>query len=352
MAHAIRFHRTGGPEVLAWEEVEVGEPGPGEARVRHRAVGLNYVDTYIRSGLYPVERAERPRHGGCRNRRGRRPGRHRREGRRPRGLFGRAPRRLRGRARHAGRSPGVVPDGISDEQAAAMMLKGMTVQYLIRQIYRVEAGRYHPVPRRGRRRRIDRVPVGQVPRRHASSAPSAATRRRSSRGSAAATTPIVYTRENFVDRVREITGGAMLPVVYDSVGKDTFLSSLDCLRPRGLMVSFGQSSGAIGPVDLGILSQKGSLFLTRPTLEKLRRPAPRTPGDGEGPVRRRAVGGRADRDQPDLSAAGRRQGARGSARPQDHRVDHPHGVGPKAPGHRREVPHSQACEGSRRSPCP
>ncbi len=159
----------------------------------------------------------------------------------------------------------VVPDGISDEQAAAMMLKGMTVQYLIRQIYRVgpddtilfhaAAGGVGSIACQWAKSLGARV-IGTV----GSDEKAALARERG------CDHPVVYTRENFVDRVREITGGAMLPVVYDSVGKDTFMSSLDCLRPRGLMVSFGQSSGAIGPVDLGILSQKGSLFLTRPTL--------------------------------------------------------------------------------------
>ncbi|MET0427308.1 MAG: quinone oxidoreductase [Microvirga sp.] len=265
MPHAIRFHRTGGPEVLVWEEVEVGDPGPGEARVRHRAVGLNYVDTYIRSGLYPasvpsglgteaagiveavgpgvtdVKVGDRVAYSGG-----------------PLGAY--ADERVMPADRLV-----VVPDGITFEQAAAMMLKGMTVQYLIRQIHRVgpddtilfhaAAGGVGSIACQWAKS-LGATVIGTV----GSDAKAELARERG------CDYPVVYTRENFVDRVREITGGAMLPVVYDSIGKDTFTSSLDCLRPRGLMVSFGQSSGAIGPVDLGILAQKGSLFLTRPTL--------------------------------------------------------------------------------------
>jgi NADPH2:quinone reductase len=159
----------------------------------------------------------------------------------------------------------VLPDGISDHQAAAMMLKGMTAQYLIRQIFKVKQGDtilFHAAA----------GGVGLIACQWAKvlGATVIGTVGSDEKAKLAKSHgcdhPIVYTRENFVEQVKEITEGKMVPVVYDSVGKDTFMASLDCLRPFGLMVSFGQSSGPIGPVDLGILAQKGSLFVTRPTL--------------------------------------------------------------------------------------
>ncbi len=265
MAHAMRFYETGGPEVLRWEEVEVGQPGAGEARVRHTAMGLNYVDTYVRSGLYPaslpsglgteaagvveavgqgvtdVKVGDRVAYSGG-----------------PQGAYSEE------RVMPADRLV-VLPDGISDQQAAAMMLKGMTAQYLIRQIYKVKAGDtilFHAAA----------GGVGLIACQWAKALGATVIGTVGSDEKAELAKahgcdyPIIYTRENFVERVKEITRGEMVPVVYDSVGKDTFMASLDCLRPLGLMVSFGQSSGAIGPVDLGILAQKGSLYVTRPTL--------------------------------------------------------------------------------------
>jgi len=265
MTHAIRFHQTGGPEVLAWEEVEIGRPGPGEARVRHRAIGLNYVDTYVRSGLYPasppsglgteaagvveevgpgvidVKVGDRVAYSGG-----------------PLGAYSEV------RVMPADRLV-VLPDGISDRQAAAMMLKGMTAQYLLRQTYKVKEGDtilFHAAA----------GGVGLIACQWAKALGATVIGTVGSDEKAELAKahgcdyPVVYTRENFVERVREITRGEMVPVVYDSVGKDTFFASLDCLRPLGLMVSFGQSSGSIGPVDFGILAQKGSLYVTRPTL--------------------------------------------------------------------------------------
>jgi NADPH:quinone reductase len=265
MTHAIRFHENGGPEVLVWEEVDVSQPGPGEARIRHTAIGLNYVDTYVRSGLYPssppsglgteaagvveavgagvmdVKVGDRVAYSGG-----------------PQGAYAEV------RVMPADRLV-VLPDGISDQQAAAMMLKGMTAQYLLRQTYRVKDGDiilFHAAA----------GGVGLIACQWAKSLGATVIGTVGSDEKAELARahgcdhPIVYTRENFVERVREITKGEMVPVVYDSVGKDTFMASLDCLRPLGLMVSFGQSSGAIGPVDLGILAQKGSLYVTRPTL--------------------------------------------------------------------------------------
>ena len=265
MTHAIRFHETGGPEVLVWEQVNVGDPGPGDARIRHTAIGLNFVDTYVRSGAYPaslpsglgteaagvveavgpgvtdVKVGDRVAYSGG-----------------PQGAYSEE------RIMPADRLI-VLPDGISDQQAAAMMLKGMTAQYLIRQTYKVREGDtilFHAAA----------GGVGLIACQWARSlgATVIGTVGSDEKAELARANgcdyPIVYTRENFVERVREVTGGKMVPVVYDSVGKDTFFASLDCLAPRGLMVLFGQSSGAVEPVDLGILAQKGSLYVTRPTL--------------------------------------------------------------------------------------
>ena len=265
MPKAIRFYQPGGPEVLVWEEVPVGKPGPGEARVRHTAVGLNYVDIYIRRGLYPV-----PLPSGL--------------GTEAAGVVEEVGPDITDvkpgdRVAYAGGPLGayseervmpadrlvVLPQGISDQQAAAMMLKGLTVQYLIRQIHNVGKGStilFHAAA----------GGVGLIACQWAKSlgATVIGTVGNEEKAKIAKAHgcdhPIVYSREDFVARVKEITRDQKLPVVYDSVGKDTFMKSLDCLRPKGLLVSFGQSSGPIGPIDLGIFGQKGSLFFTRPTL--------------------------------------------------------------------------------------
>jgi NADPH2:quinone reductase len=265
MSKAIRFYQTGGPEVLIWEEIHVGKPGPGEARVRQTAVGLNYVDIYVRRGLYPVplpsglgteaagvveeigpdvtevKPGDRVAYAGG-----------------PLGAYSEA------RVLPADRLV-VQPEGISDQQAAAMMLKGLTVQYLIRQIHKVDKGGtilFHAAA----------GGVGLIACQWANSLGGTVIGTVGSDEKAkiahahGCAYPIIYTREDFVERVAQITRGEKLPAVYDSIGKDTFMKSLDCLKPRALMVSFGQSSGPIGPVDLGIFAQKGSLFFTRPTL--------------------------------------------------------------------------------------
>jgi len=266
MPHAIRFHETGGPDVLVWEEVEVGDPGPGEARVRQTAVGVNFVDIYVRRGLYPVPslpsgigteaagmvEAVGPDVGDIG------PGDRVAYAGGPLGAYSEA------RVMPADRLV-KLPDGISDLQAAAMMLKGLTAQYLIRQIHRVGTGDtilFHAAA----------GGVGLIACQWAKSVGATVIGTVGSEEKATVARahgcdhPIVYTREDFVERVKEITRGEKLPVVYDSVGKETFMKSLDCLRPKGLMVSFGQASGPIGPVDLGVFAQKGSLFFTRPTL--------------------------------------------------------------------------------------
>jgi NADPH:quinone reductase len=265
MAHAIRFEKPGGPEVLSWQQVEVGKPGQGQVRLRHTAVGLNYIDTYHRSGLYQL-----PMPSGLGSEAagvieevgsgvsGLRPGDRVAYSGGPIGAY--ADERVMPADRLV-----PIPTGISDQQAAAMMLKGMTAWYLVRRTHEVKRGETILIHAAAGgvglivcqwAKHLDATVIGTVgdqekatlAKRHGCDY------------------PILYKTEDFVAKVNEITQGKKLPVVYDSVGKDTFYKSLDCLAPLGLMVSFGQSSGAIGPVDLGILAAKGSLFLTRPTL--------------------------------------------------------------------------------------
>lgn len=265
MVKAIQFHSTGGPEVLQWEEVTVGDPGPGEIRVKHTAIGLNYIDTYHRTGLYPLPLP----HGiGM-------------EGAGHVTAIGNGVTDLAvgDRVAYAGPPPGSyaeerlmaastavkIPNGVDDETAAAMMLKGMTAQYLIRQTYPVKAGDTILI-------HAAAGGVGQIVCQWAKSLGATVIGTVGNDEKAemiralGCDHPIVYTREDFVEKVMDITAGAKLPVVYDSVGQDTFMKSLDCLQPLGTMVSFGQSSGAVPPLDLGIFAQKGSLFFTRPTL--------------------------------------------------------------------------------------
>jgi len=266
MPHAIRFHKTGGPEVLQWEEVSVGKPGPGEARVRHTAVGLNYVETYFRSGLYPapsmpsglgteaaglveevgagvsdVKPGDRVAYVGG-----------------PLGAYSEV------RVMPAERLV-VLPKNISDQQGAAIMLKGLTSQYLIRQIFKVKKGDtilFHAAAGG-----VGLIACQWAKALGATVIGTVGTDEKAKLASEhGCAYTIVYTREDFVQRVKDITKGEMVPVVYDAVGKDTFMKSLDCLRPAGLMVNFGQASGAMPPVDLGIFGAKGSLFYTRPTL--------------------------------------------------------------------------------------
>jgi len=265
MTHAIRFHKTGGPEVLVWDEVKVGKPGSGEARIRHTAVGLNFLDIYQRSGLYPLQLPSGlgSEAAGVVEEVGPgvtdlKPGDRVAYGAAPIGAYSEerlipAERLLK------------LPDGIDDKTAAAMMLKGLTAQYLIRQTYRVKAGDTILLHAAAGgvglilsqwAKHLAATVIGTVGNDEKAALAKA-------HGCAHT---IVYSREDFVKRVEEITQGKKVSVVYDSVGKDTFLKSLDCLAPLGLMASFGQSSGAIGPIDTGILAAKGSLFLTRPTL--------------------------------------------------------------------------------------
>ena len=266
MTHAIRFHKTGGPEVLQWEQVNVPQPGPGETLVRHKAVGLNYIDTYHRTGLYPlplpsgigleaagVIEAVGP------NVTEFKPG--------DRVAYANGPIGSYSELKiHPAERLVKLPDGITFEQGASMMLQGLTVQYLLR--------RLHLVPKAG-----DTVlwhaaagGIGLIACQWAKAlginligTVSSEEKAKLARDHGAAHT-INYTKEDFQARVMEITGGKKVPIVYDSVGKDTWAKSLDCLQVRGLMVSFGNASGAVGPTDLGTLSAKGSLYVTRPTL--------------------------------------------------------------------------------------
>ena len=264
MPHAIRIQEHGGPEKLRWEEVQVGDPGPGQVRVRNTAVGLNFVDCYQRSGLYPmqlpftlgsegagvVEKAgpnvkdlkagDRVAYSG------------------PIGAYAEVLLRPADRMVK-------IPAGVDDKTAAAMMLKGLTAQYLIRRTYRVKKG--------------DTIlmhaaagGVGQILCQWAKHLGATVIGTVGSDDKvelakkAGCKHVIVLGRGKVSEQVKAITKGKGVPVVYDGVGKDTFMDSLDSLQPRGLMVSFGNASGAVPPTNLGILSQKGSLYLTRPTL--------------------------------------------------------------------------------------
>ena len=265
MTYAIRFHKAGGPEVLVWEEVDVGKPGPGEARVRHTAVGLNFVDIYNRSGLYPV-----PLPSGLGGEAAAvveeigpgvtdlKPG--------DRVAYGSAPAGAYSEARLIAADRLIkLPDSIDDKTAAAMMLKGLTVQYLIRQTYRVKAG--DTILLHAAAGGIGLI-LGQWAKHLGATVIGTVgsdEKAKLAQAHGCAHT-IVYTREDFAKRVDEITQGKKVPVVYDSVGKDTFLKSLDCVAPLGLVALFGQSSGNVEPLNLGILAQKGSLYVTRPTL--------------------------------------------------------------------------------------
>jgi NADPH2:quinone reductase len=264
MAKAIRFHQTGGPEVLCWEEVALADPGPGEARVRQEACGVNFVDVYQRTGLYPmplpacagneaagvveavgpgvtvVQPGDRVAYAG---------------------VAGAACEARNLAADRLCR----LPDGISAEQGAAMMLKGLTVQYLIRRTHRVQAGDtvlWHAAAGGVGLiacqwlKALGAVVIGTA-------GSDAKCRLALAHG---ADHCINYHTEDFAARVRELTGGAGVPVVYDSVGQATFAGSIACLQPLGLMVSFGNASGAVPPVDPGLLARNGSLFLTRPSL--------------------------------------------------------------------------------------
>jgi NADPH2:quinone reductase len=263
MTHAIRVHEVGGPEVLAWEEVEVGEPGPGQVRLRHTAVGLNFIDVYHRTGLYPMPRLFTP-------------------GVEAAGVVeatgpGVDTLSVGDRVAYSG-LPGAyaearlapaerlvkIPAGVDDETAAAMMLQGMTAQYLIRRTCKVKAG--DTILIHAAAGGVGLIVCQWAKHLGATVIGAVSTREKAELArSHGCDHPIVTGETDFVAAVKQITGGKGVPVVYDSVGKDTFLKSLECLAPLGLMVLFGQASGAVDPIDPNIL-QRGSLYLTRPTL--------------------------------------------------------------------------------------
>ncbi len=264
MPYAIRIHETGGPEKMRWEEVRVETPGPGQVLVRNTAIGLNFIDTYHRSGLYSVAlpatlgmegagiiETVGPKVSGFKT--GERVAYAQPIGAYAEWVLRPADRLVK------------IPTGIDEKIAAAMMLKGMTAQYLLRRTYKVRAGDMILV-------HAAAGGVGQILCQWAKYLGATVIGTVGSdekvkfARKAGCKYVIVTAQEKFPERVKEITKGAGVPVVYDGIGKDTFMGSLDCLAPLGLMVSYGSASGAVPPFELAILSQKGSLFLTRPTL--------------------------------------------------------------------------------------
>jgi NADPH2:quinone reductase len=266
MSKAIVISQTGGPEVLRWVDYDPGQPGPGQVRLRHEAVGLNFIDVYHRTGLYPLPSL--PAVPGM-------------EGSGTVEAVGDGVTEVAAgdRVAYAGLPPGAyaqerripadrlvkLPESITTHQAAAMMLQGMTARYLLRGCFDVKAGDSILI-------HAAAGGVGSIVCQWAKHLGATVIGTVGSEEKAATATangcdyPILYTKEEFVARVKEITNDRGVDVVYDSVGQATFMKSLDCLRPLGTMVSFGQSSGPVAPLDLGLLSAKGSLFLTRPTL--------------------------------------------------------------------------------------
>lgn len=264
MTKAIRMHANGGPEVMRWEDVPTPDPGPGEALVRHEAVGLNYIDVYFRTGLYKTALPATP-------------------GMEAAGVVeavgpGVVDVKPGDRVAYAGGPIGayatarviaadrlvILPDGIEATTAAAMMLQGMTAQYLLRRTYRLAAGDTILVHAAAGgvglilcqwAKHLGATVIGVV-----------STEAKAQIALAHGAAHVVIGHANLPAEVRRITGGAMVPVVYDSVGRDTFIPSLDCLAPLGLMVSYGNASGPVPPFDLGLLNAKGSLYITRPSL--------------------------------------------------------------------------------------
>jgi len=264
MAKAVRYHKQGGPEVLQYEDVAVGDPAQGQVRVRHTAIGVNFVDTYQRSGLYPMQLPAVA-------------------GNEAAGVVeavgaGVTELKAGDRVAYTG-LPGSycetrlvpadrmvkLPQGISEETAASMMLKGLTVHYLIFTTYPVKKG--ETVLWHAAAGGVGLIACQWLKALGVSVIGTAGSEEKLALAKAHGAEHVInYAKENFVEKVKAVTGGKGVPVVYDSVGKTTWEGSLDCLRPRGLIVSFGNASGPVPPVNLGILSTKGSLYVTRPTL--------------------------------------------------------------------------------------
>ena len=266
MTYAIRIHEQGGPENMKWEEVVVGAPGPGELRIRHTAVGLNYIDTYHRSGLYKLPMptvlgregagvveavgpnvtefavGDRVAYAAS-----------------PIGSY--SEERLMPAERVV-----KIPANVTDQQAASMMLKGMTAQYLIRRTYRVKPGDtilFHAAAGG-----VGLIVCQWAKHLGATVIGTVGSDEKAKIALANGCDHVInYSKEDFVARVAALTGGKKCDVVYDGVGKDTFLKSLDCVRPLGMVVIFGNASGATAPFELGTLAAKGSLYVTRPTLD-------------------------------------------------------------------------------------
>jgi NADPH2:quinone reductase len=265
MSKAIRIHEHGGPETLRWDEVETGAPDAGQVLIRQTAAGLNFIDVYHRAGLYPVPSLPAiignegagvveavgdgvtsvqvgDRVAYCMS------------------LGSYTERRVIDAERLV-----KIPNGITDHQAAAMMLKGCTVQYLVKTIYPVTSG--DTILLHAAAGGVGLIACQWAKHLGATVIGTVGSDEKAELARAhGCDHTIVYTRENIVERVKTLTDGAGVPVVYDSVGKDTFIASLDCLQPRGLMVSYGNASGPVDPFSPGLLAVRGSLFLTRPTL--------------------------------------------------------------------------------------
>ena len=262
---AIRMFKTGGPEVMEWVDVEVGLPGPNEVRIKHEAVGLNYIDVYFRVGMYPQPL---PASLGM-------------EGAGVIEAVGADVTHVKvgDRVAYAGRPPGAysqvrvmpadtlvkLPDAISFEQGAAMMLQGLTVQYLLNDSYQVKPG--DTVLFHAAAGGVGLIACQWLKALGATVIGTVGSEEKAALAKAyGCDHTINYNKENFVERTRALTDGKGVPVVYDSIGKDTFMQSLDCLSPRGMMVTYGNASGPVPPVDVSILGGKGSLKLTRPTV--------------------------------------------------------------------------------------
>jgi NADPH2:quinone reductase len=265
MNHAIRVHEYGGPDALVWDEVPQPSPKPGEALVRHRAIGLNYIDVYFRTGLYKAPAlpatigmeasgvveavGEGVTHVA--------PG--------DRVAYATAPIGAYAEARSIKADRLVkLPDTITDEQAAAMMLQGMTACFLLTRTYKVQPGQTILV--HAAAGGVGLIMTQWAKHLGCTVIGSVSTEEKAALVRAHGADHVIVGTETLPARIKEITGGAMLPAVFDSVGRDTFMTSLDCLAPFGMMVSYGNASGPVSIADIGVLAAKGSLYLTRPTL--------------------------------------------------------------------------------------